>query len=101
LLSIGNGIAIGGGIKMCPEAAIDDDYLNFTYVNKFPRIKTISYLKKVMKGNILKLRVVTSIKCKKVEIKLPNKTFQHDGIISHGDNLLTVSIAKEKIKFLG
>jgi diacylglycerol kinase family enzyme len=26
MLSIGNGVAIGGGIKMCPEAQIDDDY---------------------------------------------------------------------------
>jgi diacylglycerol kinase family enzyme len=86
---------------MCPQAEIDDDYLNFTYVNKFPRIKTISYLKKVMKGNILKLRAVNSVKCKKVEIKIPNRTFQYDGIISHGDEVLKISIAKEKINFLG
>jgi diacylglycerol kinase family enzyme len=86
---------------MCPEALIDDDYLNFTYVNKFPRIKTMSYLKKVMGGNILKLHVVTSVKCKKVEIKLPNKTYQFDGIIRHGDDLLKITIAKEKITFLG
>jgi diacylglycerol kinase family enzyme len=86
---------------MCPNAQIDDDYLNFTYVNKFPRIKTLSYLRKVMKGDILKLRVVTSVKCQKVEIKLPNKTYQCDGIIYHGEDLLTVSIAKEKINFLG
>jgi diacylglycerol kinase family enzyme len=86
---------------MCPEAEIDDDYLNFTYINKFPRIKTIPYLKKVMKGDVLKLRVVTSVKCKKVKIKLPNKTYQYDGIIAEGDDILKVSIAKEKINFLG
>jgi diacylglycerol kinase family enzyme len=101
LLSIGNGRAIGGGIKMCPEAQIDDDYLNFTYISKFPRFKTIFYLMKVMKGNVLKLRVTTSIKCKKVSLKLPNKTFQLDGIICHDTDVLNVSIAEEKINFLG
>jgi diacylglycerol kinase family enzyme len=101
MLSIGNGVAIGGGIKMCPEAQIDDDYLNFTYITKFPRIKTIRYLMQVMKGNVLKLRVTTSVKCKKVQIKIPNKTFQYDGIISNGDSTLNISIAKEKINFLG
>ncbi|MDR2369079.1 MAG: YegS/Rv2252/BmrU family lipid kinase [Mycoplasmataceae bacterium] len=101
LLSVGNGIAIGGGIKMCPEAKIDDDYLNFTYVNKFARIKTLPYLKKVMDGNILKLRAVTSVKCKKVEIKLPNKTYQYDGTIVQGSDVMNVSIGKEKINFLG
>jgi diacylglycerol kinase (ATP) len=98
---VGNGIAIGGGIKMCPEAKIDDDYLNFTYVNKFARIKTLPYLKKVMDGNILKLRAVTSVKCKKVEIKLPNKTYQYDGTIVQGSDVMNVSIGKEKINFLG
>jgi diacylglycerol kinase family enzyme len=41
MLTIGNGMAIGGGIKMCPLAKIDDDYLDFTCINKFPRIKVM------------------------------------------------------------
>jgi diacylglycerol kinase (ATP) len=101
MLSIGNGTTIGGGIKIHPNAKIDDDYLNFTYVSKFPRIKAIIYLRKVIKGEILKLRVVTSLKTKQVRIKLTNKIYQYDGIIVSGVDLLEISIAEEKINFLG
>jgi YegS/Rv2252/BmrU family lipid kinase len=37
MLTIGNGQNIGGGICVCPEAKINDDILDFTLVNSFPK----------------------------------------------------------------
>jgi diacylglycerol kinase family enzyme len=101
MLTVGNGMAIGGGIKMCPLAKIDDDYLDFTCINKFPRIKVIPALKAAMDGKVLKLRFVKSVKCKTIEIKIPNAIYQRDGTIVRGESEMKISLAKEKINFIG
>jgi hypothetical protein len=58
-------------------------------------------LKAAMDGNVLKLRFVKSIKCKTLEIKIPNQTYQRDGIIVQGESEMKISIAPEKINFIG
>jgi hypothetical protein len=54
-----------------------------------------------MDGKVLKLRFAKSVKCKSLEIKIPNKTYQRDGIIVQGESLMKISLAKEKINFIG
>jgi diacylglycerol kinase (ATP) len=101
LLTVGNGQAIGGGIKMCPTAKIDDDMLDFTYIGKFSRFFTITNLIKVLKGKVLDLNFAKSVKCKSVEMKLPNKTYQYDGVLVRNEDTLKITIGKEKINFIG
>lgn len=101
LTVVGNGQTIGGGLKVCPLAKIDDDYLDFTSIKKFNRIHTISWLTKCLKGKIYSIPAVTSRRCRKVVIELPNKTYEYDGNIVSGQNKITIVIGKEKINFIG
>jgi YegS/Rv2252/BmrU family lipid kinase len=41
MLTIGNGKTIGGGICVCPNAVIDDDILDFTFIRCFANYKTL------------------------------------------------------------
>jgi diacylglycerol kinase (ATP) len=101
LLSVGNGQTVGGGINMCPTATIDDGYLDFTYIERFPRWKTIWALRRVLNGKILQLSFVKNTKCKQVDIQLSSPVFQYDGILVEGERTLSVKISDQKINFIG
>jgi diacylglycerol kinase (ATP) len=101
LLSLGNGQSIGGGIKMCPQAKIDDDYLNLTYIGSFNRILALPKLKKVMKGKIEKLKCTKFYTCKKLSIILNGIGYQYDGNVVNNQNQVDICLANQKINFIG
>ena len=53
IVCCGNGKMFGGGIPMCPEAAVDDNKMDFVVVNRMKKISIPKYLIKLMKGKIL------------------------------------------------
>lgn len=101
LISVGNGTTLGGGLNICPKASIDDGWLDITSIGYFPWLKTVPYLSKVMKGEVLSLPCTSCQKAKEIVISLPNKTFQYDGQIVYGVPSIKISIDRNKINFIG
>ena len=77
-----NGIWAGGMMPMCLDADIEDGYIDFIYVEKFPRIVLLSQLLKFQKKGLLTLKYTHRIKCKKVHIEIePQLETELDGEI--------------------
>ena len=78
--AIGNGKQFGGGIKMFPEAKIDDGYLDLFVVDYISKGKIIGAFIKLMRGKINKIKNATAVKTKSVQfIPYDSYTIQADG----------------------
>lgn len=65
---LGNGRQIGGGIKLFPEAEIDDGYMDLLVVDYLSRFRTLVAFIKLTMGRVNKVREVTHVKCKRARI---------------------------------
>ncbi|MDE7301120.1 MAG: hypothetical protein K2N47_03020, partial [Clostridia bacterium] len=65
---LGNGKQIGGGIKLFPEAEVDDGYINLFYVKCLSRLKTLSAFMKLMSGKANKIKEATHVVCKSASV---------------------------------
>lgn len=77
---VGNGFRIGGGIRMCPKAVIDDGLLDFVVVNELKKSRIPHAFVKLMKGKILEqdFTVMERVDRVKIEFEQPS-TVQIDG----------------------
>lgn len=50
LVAVGNGISYGGGMKVCPDARLDDGLLEVTWVREVPRRTFLTVFPRVFKG---------------------------------------------------
>jgi diacylglycerol kinase (ATP) len=50
LISVANGKYYGGGMKLCPQAMLNDGYLDICIVNEISRFELLRFLPKVFKG---------------------------------------------------
>lgn len=97
---VGNGTRFGGGIKMFPQAKINDGYLDLVAVKyvSFPR--RIPGLFKLLSGKAHKIKEVTYVKCKSVKF-IPQSglpTVEAEGELY--ENLpLEAHIVEGKLKF--
>lgn len=97
---IGNGTQIGGGIKLFPDAKIDDGYLDLLIVDYISRFKTVSALIKLMRGKIGGIPEIKQIKCKQADFISLDKNYsiQAEGEIY--DNVpIKAKIVSGKLKF--
>lgn len=81
IAALGNGVQIGGGIKLFPEAKIDDGYMDMIIVDNIPRRKLIFALAKLMRGKVNSVKEAKFMRVKKAKI-LPadeNFTLQAEG----------------------
>lgn len=77
---VGNGFRIGGGIRMCPKAVIDDGLLDFVVVNELKKSHIPLAFIKLMKGKILEQDFTTMERVDHVEIEFDKpSTVQIDG----------------------
>lgn len=98
---LGNGKQFGGGIKICPEARIDDGYIDLLIVNYVSRVKILSALIKLSAGKIHKIKEATYVRCKSVKITPLSDTLppiQAEGEIYY-DHPLDARIVAGKLKF--
>ena len=64
IAALGNGRQIGGGIKLFPDAKINDGYLNLIIVDYISRAKILGAFIKLMRGKVNKIKGATYIKTK-------------------------------------
>lgn len=98
--SIGNGQTVGGGIKLIPNASVNDGYITVSLIKKFNRLFTIYNICKIMKGTTAKIKTYQSFKCKELLVKLDTKLYDIDGDIHQDTNELLIKIVHNKLKFI-
>ena len=80
IAAVGNGKYIGGGIKVCPDAKIDDGYLDVMIADYISKSAIPSAFLKLMRGKVNKVGQVTTLKVKSVKfIPHGQYTVQADG----------------------
>lgn len=73
LVACGNGSSFGGGMKICPEAALDDGWFDFTGITGTDKGTLLRNLYRVYRGSHLQLPVVWHGRCQKLRIESPER----------------------------
>lgn len=95
---VGNGCMFGGGIKMCPDAVVDDGKLDFVVADGVKRGKIPGAFVKLMKGRILEQDFTRFERVERVEVYPENKFIMNvDGEL-YEDLEFKVSIVKNKLR---
>ncbi len=100
IAALGNGMQIGGGIKLFPEAKIDDGYMDLFMVDYISRRKMIAAFIKLMRGKVNTLKKAKAVRVKKAKIITPQDNFmiQAEGEIY--DNIpIDAEVVSGKLKF--
>lgn len=98
--AVGNGKWLGGGIKLFPDAEINDGYLDLIIVDYISKPKILGAFLKLVRGKINKIKNVTHVKTKSATFiqESENFTIQAEGELY--DNVpLEASIVENKLKF--
>lgn len=100
IAALGNGKQFGGGIKVFPDAKLDDGYLDLIIVDYLSRWQTLTAFIKLMAGKINKVKNTTQIKVKSAEfIPLDGSfTIQAEGELYDGTPLCA-HVVEKGIKF--
>ena len=100
IAALGNGSQFGGGIKICPEAKIDDGYLDLIIVDYISRIKLIAALIKLMSGKVnqIKEATIARVKSAKFLMDKPEFTIQAEGEL-YKSVPIDAKIVTDKLKF--
>jgi diacylglycerol kinase (ATP) len=100
IAAIGNGKQIGGGIKLFPDAAVDDGFMDLVIVDYLNKRKTLNAFLHLMKGRLNNMKELTQVKCKEVTLipETKNYTFQVEGELY--DNLpIKARLVSNSLKF--
>ncbi|MCM1546497.1 MAG: diacylglycerol kinase family lipid kinase [Clostridiales bacterium] len=97
---LGNGRQIGGGIKLFPDAEIDDGYMDLLVVDYLSKFRTLVAFLKLNSGKVNKVKEVTHVKCKSARITPINggAPIQAEGEI-YENVPLNARIVSNKLKF--
>ncbi|MFM9151945.1 MAG: diacylglycerol/lipid kinase family protein [Candidatus Planktophila sp.] len=69
LITIANGSSYGGGMKVCPQAALDDARFDVMILNKVSRFELLRVFPKVYFGRHVGHPAVTFYRCESIEIQ--------------------------------
>jgi len=68
LAAVGNGRFFGGGMKICPEAVLDDSYFDFVTVGDLGRLEVLAKIHLIYSGNHLSMKEVSSVRCRRLHL---------------------------------
>ena len=78
MMSVGNGVSLGGGMNVTPTALLDDGLLDILVVGPLTRIQFLRIFPKVFAGTHIEDPRVRIIKAKKIRIEA-------DGVVAYTD----------------
>lgn len=70
LIAVGNGAYFGGGMKVCPDAVMDDGIFEVCLVNNVSRLKFMKEIGKVYKGRLGEVKEVEYYKGREIIIEM-------------------------------
>jgi len=79
LISVGNNVSLGGGMKVTPDAKVDDGLLDVLIVEALSRVAFMRVFPRVFKGEHVTDRRVRIIRGKRVRIESPGLVAYADG----------------------
>ena len=68
LAAVGNGRFFGGGMKICPEAVLDDGYFDLVTVGDLGRLEVLAKIHRIYSGNHLSMKEVRSVRCRRLQL---------------------------------
>ena len=87
IAALGNGRQIGGGIKLFPDARIDDGFMDLIIVDYVSRFKMVFAFLKLMVGKVNAIKEVTALKVKSARFETDNPcTIQAEGELYDGED---------------
>jgi len=96
MLGVGNGKQFGGGMKVCPDAKVDDGLMDISIIIMPEDGKIFPILPPFVKGKHKNIKAIQSYKCKKIAVKT-SKPVQLDGEI-YKDLDMTCQIVEKGLK---
>lgn len=102
LLAVGNGQYYGGGMKILPEAKIDDGYLHLCLVKDINNLKLLFLFPSIFKGDHLKYtKHVEIYKAKNILIKTKGDFYLNlDGDLILTQNTVEFKISSKKLDII-
>ncbi|MTI68515.1 MAG: diacylglycerol kinase family lipid kinase [Firmicutes bacterium] len=102
LVAVANGKYYGGGMKICPKADIEDEYLHVCLIKKLPKLKLFFIFPSVFKGTHIKYNKYVSFhKTKNLKIKSKEDAMINiDGDIIKGDKEVNFRISDKKVNVI-
>jgi diacylglycerol kinase (ATP) len=79
MMSAGNGVSLGGGMKVTPTALVDDGLLDILVVGPLTRIQFLRIFPKVFAGTHIEDPRVRIVKAKKIRIEADDVVAYTDG----------------------
>jgi len=68
LAAVGNGRFFGGGMKICPEALLDDGYFDLVTVGDMGRMEVLAKIHRIYSGQHLSMKAVQSVRCQRLHV---------------------------------
>ena len=79
IVSIANGQYFGGGMRVAPEAKIDDGLFDVVLVQKVPRWKVVLLMPTFITGHFVRLSITRVRRCREVTLRAQHLTINVDG----------------------
>jgi YegS/Rv2252/BmrU family lipid kinase len=68
LAAVGNGRFFGGGMKICPEAMLDDGSLDLVAVGDLGRLEVLAKIHRIYSGEHLAMKEVRAVRCRHLRV---------------------------------
>jgi YegS/Rv2252/BmrU family lipid kinase len=68
LAAVGNGRFFGGGMKICPEAKLDDGSFDLVAVGDLGRMEVLAKIHRIYSGDHLSMKEVRSVRCRHLSV---------------------------------